>query len=477
MCKNCYKSIKCKNRQLLYDKQPNIIVGISEIAGWGLFANEDIKKDVLIGEYKGELINEDITNKRDKFKMYENSTYMFTLDNEYTVDSRKMGNVLRYANHSKKYANAYPRVVFCNGHYKIRLFAKRHIYKGEEIKFDYDGQGVLSKQFDWINNEKTSKSDIFHYLKMKNKKKKLCLISKGGKKEKNNTQKNMDFNKSIKNDENDKYSLNINEKVKLENTKKENIKEEKNDNQNQNGQNKSRIIRIINDDENINPDNIKNETQLPEGKKDNETKENIINNNKANINKIDENSNNNNNFIFNYNYNSNCMSNYNNNTNFLKVNNINLNFNKKEENNNIINENIVNENENEINEFKKLINEEIINENMVNENKSEMNEFKEIINENKNEMNEFKKIPKEKIIKNEKKTNENIINENKNITYENKRMTSSSTTKKLLNKKRYSDERNDEKIKIKKEKIEKNKIILNNKDKISSQKIFKIISS
>ena len=30
-----------------------------------------IKKDALIGEYKGELINEDITNKRDRFKIYE----------------------------------------------------------------------------------------------------------------------------------------------------------------------------------------------------------------------------------------------------------------------------------------------------------------------------------------------------------------------------------------------------------------------
>ena len=27
---------------------------------------------------------------------------MFTLDDEYTIDSRKMGNMLRYANHSKK---------------------------------------------------------------------------------------------------------------------------------------------------------------------------------------------------------------------------------------------------------------------------------------------------------------------------------------------------------------------------------------
>ena len=159
ICKNCDISInnnndRCKNMQLQQDYESKLIVGISKIAGWGLFAKEDIKKDNLIGEYKGELINDDIVNKRDRFKDYDRSTYMFKLDDEYTVDSRKMGNMLRYANHSKINANSYPKIIFSGGHRKIGLFAKKNIKKGEEILFDYDGQGILGKQFSWINNEK-----------------------------------------------------------------------------------------------------------------------------------------------------------------------------------------------------------------------------------------------------------------------------------------------------------------------------------
>ena len=157
-CKNCniqkFEEIRCKNLKLQMDFESKLIVGISPIAGWGLFANEFIKKDSLIGEYKGELITDEIVNKRDKFREYENCTYMFKLDDEYTIDSRKMGNMLRYANHSKVNSNSYTKIVFSEGQRKIVLIAKRDIYNGEEILFDYDGQGILGKQFSWINDEK-----------------------------------------------------------------------------------------------------------------------------------------------------------------------------------------------------------------------------------------------------------------------------------------------------------------------------------
>ena len=79
---------------------------------------------------------------------------MFKLDDEYTIDSRKMGNLLRYANHSKINSNSYTKIVFSEGQRKIVLISKRDIFKGEEILFDYDGQGILGKQFSWINDDK-----------------------------------------------------------------------------------------------------------------------------------------------------------------------------------------------------------------------------------------------------------------------------------------------------------------------------------
>ena len=201
-CKNCniQKSdeIRCKNLKLQMDFESKLIVGISQIAGWGLFSNEYIKKDSLIGEYKGELITDDIVNKRDKFREYENCTYMFKLDDEYTIDSRKMGNLLRYANHSKANSNSYTKIVFSEGQRKIVLIAKRDIFKGEEILFDYDGQGILGKQFSWINDEK--KIQPINYNKDKNN---------------INNHKNINSNSNINNNNNSVKKENLPKKTHL----------------------------------------------------------------------------------------------------------------------------------------------------------------------------------------------------------------------------------------------------------------------
>ena len=269
LCKNCSKiNSKCKNRQLYLNCQAKIIVGISKIAGWGLYANEPIKKDALIGEYKGELINEDITNKRDRFKIYENSTYMFTLDDEYTIDSRKIGNMLRYANHSKKNANSYPRVVFCGGHHRIGLFAKRHINKGEEIKFDYDGQNILSKQFPWINDEKEEKEKVEgHIFKKRKGKKKLALI-KSSKNKTHEEKKDNDEHKEIEK-EKEKERENSVEKNKEKDTSEKEDKNDKmdieSDNNSKNKRNsiekasknsKNRMMEIFKEEENKNKFNM-----------------------------------------------------------------------------------------------------------------------------------------------------------------------------------------------------------------------------
>ena len=298
LCKNCSKvNSKCKNRQLYLNCQAKIIVGISKIAGWGLYANEPIKKDALIGEYKGELINEDITNKRDRFKVYENSTYMFTLDDEYTIDSRKIGNMLRYANHSKKNANSYPRVVFCGGHHRIGLFAKRHINKGEEIKFDYDGQNILSKQFPWINDEKEEKEKIEgHIFKKRKGKKKLALIKSSKNKtheenkDKDKDKENKDKENSIEKNKNKDKEKEINTKEKENETNEQMDIESDNINNNNNNSkknsiekasknSKNRMMEIFNEEENKNKYDIneinnssKTSLDLIEDKKEEEEK-------------------------------------------------------------------------------------------------------------------------------------------------------------------------------------------------------------
>ena len=123
---------------------------------------------------------------------------MFKLDDEYTIDSRKMGNLLRYANHSKANSNSYTKIVFSEGQRKIVLIAKRDIFKGEEILFDYDGQGILGKQFSWINDEK--KIQPINYNKDKNN---------------INNHKNINSNSNINNNNNSVKKENLPKKTHL----------------------------------------------------------------------------------------------------------------------------------------------------------------------------------------------------------------------------------------------------------------------
>jgi hypothetical protein len=73
------------------------------------------------------------------------------------VDSKNMGNKLRFSNHSKKDANAYARVLFINGYHRVCLFATKNINKYDEILFDYDGNKILCEKFSWINDDKPQK--------------------------------------------------------------------------------------------------------------------------------------------------------------------------------------------------------------------------------------------------------------------------------------------------------------------------------
>lgn len=174
-----------------------LAIGKSNIAGWGLYNLEDIKKGDFIMEYVGEIIDDDEALERDKWNCIEKITYMFTLNNsvkikffkkylnKIDIDSKSMGNKLRFANHSKANENCTAKVFFTEGFHKVGLFALKDISKFDEILFDYDGKNELWKRFPWINDDKKKLSRHISDGNMRSK-------SIG----KNNSQRNENWNNS-----------------------------------------------------------------------------------------------------------------------------------------------------------------------------------------------------------------------------------------------------------------------------------------
>lgn len=64
------------------------------------------------------------------------SSFLFTITNEYDVDSTRLGNKLRYINHSSN-GNCIPAVMRVDGDAIIGIYAKKDIQAFEELLFDY----------------------------------------------------------------------------------------------------------------------------------------------------------------------------------------------------------------------------------------------------------------------------------------------------------------------------------------------------
>lgn len=110
----------------------------SRIAGWGVFATEDIGAHEMIIEYVGEIIRPSVSDLRER--LYDGKglgCYMFHVEPGKIVDATMAGNSARYINHSCD-ANCKSRTITVeNGRRTIVIFSKREIRRGEELCYDY----------------------------------------------------------------------------------------------------------------------------------------------------------------------------------------------------------------------------------------------------------------------------------------------------------------------------------------------------
>uniref|UniRef100_A0A1I8H1V6 Histone-lysine N-methyltransferase n=1 Tax=Macrostomum lignano TaxID=282301 RepID=A0A1I8H1V6_9PLAT len=124
-------------KRLRTEWQQNVYLGRSRIQGLGLFATRDLEKHSMVIEYIGEVIRNEIANKREKLYESQNrGIYMFRLDDDWIVDATICGGPARYINHSCQ-PNCSAEVVDVDRGRKIIILANRRVEKGEELTYDY----------------------------------------------------------------------------------------------------------------------------------------------------------------------------------------------------------------------------------------------------------------------------------------------------------------------------------------------------
>lgn len=132
----------CQNVGMSRNLGKIVLVGVSEVCGYGAFLWESVKKGEYIGEYVGEIISTAEGERRDSVCKAE---YLFRLTKDYDCDAFRKGNALRMANHSSQ-PNMECKVLEVNGDTRIGMFANQDIPRYSELFFDY-GEHYPKKGF------------------------------------------------------------------------------------------------------------------------------------------------------------------------------------------------------------------------------------------------------------------------------------------------------------------------------------------
>ncbi|KRZ75514.1 Histone-lysine N-methyltransferase 2C [Trichinella papuae] len=139
---------KCyQYRKLKQEWKSNVYLARSKIQGLGLFANRDVEMNAMVIEYVGEVIRNEVAERREKsYQKRNRGVYMFRLDSDHVIDATVAGGPARYINHSCDPNCIAERIDF-DRESRIVIMSCRPICKGEELTYDYqfDFEDELNK--------------------------------------------------------------------------------------------------------------------------------------------------------------------------------------------------------------------------------------------------------------------------------------------------------------------------------------------
>lgn len=119
-----------------------LLLGRSDIEGWGLFTRDALQPKEFVGEYIGELISiEEAENRAE-----ENIKFLFDMNDTYVIDPLRRGNKMKFANHSWK-PNCKAQIMMVGADYRVGIYAKTNIDAGSELFFSYYAD--LASAPDW----------------------------------------------------------------------------------------------------------------------------------------------------------------------------------------------------------------------------------------------------------------------------------------------------------------------------------------
>eukprot|EP01083_Nonionella_stella_P167507 563152_1 len=136
----CPLGKQCHNRRFQNREWCQVEIRPAGKKGWGLFANQNIKKDTFVIEYIGEIIDSVEVKTRLRYTYFgAKKFFILSLGAGYLIDATLKGSNARFMNHSCS-PNCYTQKWTVLGERCIGFFALCDIDKDEELTFDYQFQ-------------------------------------------------------------------------------------------------------------------------------------------------------------------------------------------------------------------------------------------------------------------------------------------------------------------------------------------------
>ncbi|XP_031390636.1 histone-lysine N-methyltransferase ASHH1 isoform X1 [Punica granatum] len=137
----------CRNQRFQRNQYARTKLFRTEGRGWGLLADENIKRGQFIIEYCGEVISWKEAKRRSQ--AYENQgmkdAFIISLNASESIDATRKGSLGRFINHSCQ-PNCETRKWNVLGEIRVGIFAKQDILIGTELSYDYN--------FEWYGGAK-----------------------------------------------------------------------------------------------------------------------------------------------------------------------------------------------------------------------------------------------------------------------------------------------------------------------------------
>nr|CCA22203.1 histonelysine Nmethyltransferase putative [Albugo laibachii Nc14] len=137
----------CQNKRLQQpEKFPSLEAFKTLKKGFGIRTKENIRQGTIVGEYVGEIIDQNELNRRlCAIGRHELNFYYLLLRPGVYIDARNRGSLTRFVNHSCD-PNCKTEKWTVEGDTRIAVVALRHIEFGTELTFDYQWKSLGSRQ-------------------------------------------------------------------------------------------------------------------------------------------------------------------------------------------------------------------------------------------------------------------------------------------------------------------------------------------